>query len=422
MRWSGNLFLPRDIAPSTWNHWSKERGSILEIDDYRQNRQNFNCWARMCNHWSSEPSVYMCMPEGEVDVRMLLDLLEDRFDVALKIIWISAYGGWEDKDAESSSMVLVADDMSIMVRCEGVFMSDVADYRDVPEESVVLYPGTEQKLICVANSASIFVKFAWAHRLAGISEIMPPVERVSPPEPGAPMINIVSYKPAAGFILRTIPMHNWPTLDEDDIAAHYGDDFLVFHDTLLKRLKEDNKGIFLFHGDPGTGKTYYIRRLTWALTQLDKTVVLIPRSVVDRLQDPSFTEFMLSKFSDEMGRKKGAIFLLEDAESVMQDRTTNPGESASVSSLLNLTDGILNDIFPIQVIATFNMSKDRLDRAVLRPGRLGACKHFKTLTVDQARKLAVRIGVDPDQVDRAMALSEVYALRSQGDNDVLIEE
>lgn len=420
--WNGNAYLPRAIAPASWNTMQGEGKSILEIDDYRTTRQNLSCWGRMTLKWKSEPSMYSYSPDGEIDVRMLLQAVEERFETELKIVWMSSYGGTTEGQTEAGVMVFASDNMDILVRCEHVDTRLIEDYKDVPLESVLTFPETQQKVVCVCNTTTIFTKLAWAHRLAGISEMLRDAERVSPDEPDAPQINIVSFKPAAGFLLRSIAMEKWPKLDEEDLAAHYGQDFLTFHRELVKRLEEDNKGIFLFHGDPGTGKTYYIRRLTWALSQLDKTVVLIPRSIVDRIQDPSFTEFMLSKFSDDMGRKNGAIFLVEDAESVMQDRTANPEAAAATSALLNLTDGILNDIFPIQVIATFNMPIEKIDPAVLRSGRLGARKCFRKLNQEQAKHLASRIGVNSGLVEGPMTLSDVYALRGQEANSVLIEE
>lgn len=55
------------------------------------------------------------------------------------------------------------------------------------------------------------------------------------------------------------------------IEDNYNDDFLPVHETILTRLQTENdKGLVLLHGKPGTGKTYYLRYL---ISQLRKDVI-----------------------------------------------------------------------------------------------------------------------------------------------------
>ena len=68
-------------------------------------------------------------------------------------------------------------------------------------------------------------------------------------------------------------------------------------------------------------------------------------------------------------KHKNSVLVIEDAERVISDRQGH-GSSAGVSNILNLTDGILGDCLNIQIIATFNMARERIDSALLRKGRL----------------------------------------------------
>ena len=63
----------------------------------------------------------------------------------------------------------------------------------------------------------------------------------------------------------------------------------------------------------------------------------------------------------------------------------------STNNILNLTEGILNDLFGIQIIATYNTSDSNIDQAIKRDMRLIADKYFGLLDIEQANKLAKSI-------------------------------
>jgi len=63
-----------------------------------------------------------------------------------------------------------------------------------------------------------------------------------------------------------------------DLDLNYGSDFLKIHNLIIERLnKPHDKGIILLHGDPGTGKTSYIKHLTSLI--IDKDILFIPPSM-----------------------------------------------------------------------------------------------------------------------------------------------
>jgi SpoVK/Ycf46/Vps4 family AAA+-type ATPase len=178
---------------------------------------------------------------------------------------------------------------------------------------------------------------------------------------------------------------------------NYGENFLKIHDTIVKRLNNSNdKGIILFHGDPGTGKTSYIKYLTSLIK--DKEILFIPPSMAESLSEPSIIPFLMEH--------KNSILIVEDAERVIADREGN-GSSAGVSNILNLTDGILGDCLGIQIIATFNMKREKIDSALLRKGRLIAEHKFTPLTVEETNILLKHLG-KTKTVDIGMTLSDIY--------------
>lgn len=182
-----------------------------------------------------------------------------------------------------------------------------------------------------------------------------------------------------------------------DIPMNYGEGFVKIHEKIVSRLNEDKgKGLVLLHGLPGTGKTNYIRHLCG---QLNKEIIFIPPFMADSIASPDFITFLLEHTN--------SILVIEDAEKVVLDRDGDGSSRQGVSNLLNITDGLLSDCLSIQIIATFNTSRDRIDKALLRKGRLIAEWKFDALSVEDSNKLLKSIGRE-DVTNKPMTLTEIY--------------
>ena len=182
-----------------------------------------------------------------------------------------------------------------------------------------------------------------------------------------------------------------------NLKLNYGSDFVKIHNAVIKRLNTNNdKGIVLFHGDAGTGKTTYIKYLTRLVNEKD--ILFVPPSMAESISDPSFIPFLMEH--------RNSILIIEDAERVIGDREGNVS-STGVSNLLNLTDGILGDCLNIQVIATFNMKKEKIDKALLRKGRLIAEHKFCELNVEDTNILLKHLKKNKI-VDVGMTLADIY--------------
>jgi hypothetical protein len=191
------------------------------------------------------------------------------------------------------------------------------------------------------------------------------------------------------------------SIPEIDLELNYGTAFLKLHETIVRRLNtQGDKGIILLHGDPGTGKTSYIKYLTQLIK--DKDILFIPPSMAEMLSEPSIIPFLMEH--------RNSILLIEDAERVIADRD-GKGSSAGVSNILNLTDGILGDCLNIQVIATFNMKRERIDSALLRKGRL-ICEHkFDLLSLAETNKLLEHLKKNIVS-DVPLSLADIYNIDS----------
>jgi len=187
-----------------------------------------------------------------------------------------------------------------------------------------------------------------------------------------------------------------------DLNLNYGVEFTKIHELIIERLNKPNdKGIILLHGDPGTGKTSYIKHLTSLI--LDKDILFIPPSMAEMLSEPTIIPFLMDH--------KNSILIIEDAERVIGDREGN-GSPAGVSNILNLTDGILGDCLNIQVVATFNMKREKIDKALLRKGRLIAEHKFEKLSIEETNKLLVSLG-KVNVSEEAMCLADIYNIDTE---------
>ncbi|MDZ7848138.1 MAG: hypothetical protein U5L96_16060 [Owenweeksia sp.] len=78
-----------------------------------------------------------------------------------------------------------------------------------------------------------------------------------------------------------------------------------------------------------------------------------------------------------------------------------------VSTLLNISDGLLSDCLNIQIICSFNTDISKIDQALIRKGRLIAKYEFRELEVEKAQLLSQKIGC-PTTITQPMTLAEIY--------------
>lgn len=188
-------------------------------------------------------------------------------------------------------------------------------------------------------------------------------------------------------------------LDVDiDFDTMYPPEFKGVSNKIVEAVSdEESAGLIILHGDAGTGKTNYIR---WLTSQSKRPMVFIPPNLVGNLTSPKFLSFLM--------KNKGCTFIVEDAEATLSPRLG--AESSIVSTILNMTDGLLGDILKCQFLCTFNTELTNIDTALLRPGRLLVRQEFNKLTVGQSNKYLQ--SVDSSEVaTRPMSLAELTNIK-----------
>jgi hypothetical protein len=186
-----------------------------------------------------------------------------------------------------------------------------------------------------------------------------------------------------------------------NLTQNYNDDIVETHKLMVKKLRaKDANGLFLFHGTPGTGKSTYIRFL---IHHLNKKVIFMSPKLAGNLDAPELMSFLI--------RNSKSVIVIEDAEELITARDS--GRNSSISTLLNLTDGLLGECLNIQVIATFNTQIANIDKALLRKGRLQTLYEFKELSIVKSNALLQEIGVTNYYTNKAMTLAEIYNTKEE---------
>ncbi|MEO6729700.1 MAG: AAA family ATPase [Ferruginibacter sp.] len=181
---------------------------------------------------------------------------------------------------------------------------------------------------------------------------------------------------------------------ELDIDLYYNDDFKVVDEVIRTRLeKENDKGIILLHGLPGTGKTTYLRNL---IGKMKKRVLFVSPSVAGNLMNPEFIDLLIDN--------PNSVLVIEDAENIVMDRKID--NNSSVSNLLNISDGLLSDCLNVQIICTFNSALHLVDSALLRKGRLIAKYEFNKLNAVKAQRLSDQLGF-AIKIEKPMTIAEI---------------
>ncbi len=163
-------------------------------------------------------------------------------------------------------------------------------------------------------------------------------------------------------------------------------------------LPEHGGRVVLFHGQPGTGKTWALRSLMTEWQEWARFEFILD---VERFfNDVAYASNLLKSSSSRQ-----RILVLEDADAYVA-RSTH--RHAGMARLLNLADGILSESQKSAFFFTTNATPDELDAALTRPGRCLAAIKFGPLSVDEANK---QFDGTSYRTTSPMTIAEIFAQR-----------
>ena len=186
------------------------------------------------------------------------------------------------------------------------------------------------------------------------------------------------------------------------LSTHYNDDLPPVHERMVRELRaKEGGGLWLLSGEPGMGKSTYINHL---IHTLDKEVVFVTPTMAAAMEGTLMSRFLIDH--------PNTVFVIEDGEELLKSRDN--GSNNGIAMLLNLTDGLLGKALSIHVIATFNTELRKIDKALLRKGRLRLHYRFEPLAPEKSAALLASLGHPVPEEPVAMSLADIYNREDNG--------
>jgi hypothetical protein len=194
-------------------------------------------------------------------------------------------------------------------------------------------------------------------------------------EPKKSKLNIISVAPDRLF-LQPIDLN---LEDKVNLEEKYNGEVIKDIKKLKKKIKNSKKGISIFYGERGLGKTEMVKHL---ISELDKTSIFIPSNSLDlTINNPDFKNLI----------NKENLLIIDDCEFFSNVQISKM--NFVTNNILQLVDGIISDHLNLHIILIFNEeSIDDIDENILDCNNLIEVIEFKELDKDMSNELSKTIG------------------------------
>jgi hypothetical protein len=201
-------------------------------------------------------------------------------------------------------------------------------------------------------------------------------------------------------VSRTIPVPSW-----DEIRGNYAQETKQRLQQLIATTDGRAGQLLVWHGQPGTGKTYALRALGWEWRSwCDLHYITDPEAFFGD------TAYMFRTFTSQVygsDDKRWRLFIAEDTgELLSKDAKERTGQG--LSRLLNIVDGLLGQGLRVIVLITTNDPLSGMHPAVTRPGRCSAPLEFQPFSIEEANAWLQRHGRPALSGRKSRTLAELY--------------
>lgn len=167
------------------------------------------------------------------------------------------------------------------------------------------------------------------------------------------------------------------------------------------RYNNSTAPVLILIGDPGTGKTSFIRNyISYSGKQ---AVVTYDENIMS--SDKFLIEFLTSKDTD--------LLIIEDADVLLSSR--NKENNRHMAKFLNISDGIVRMNHKKIIFSTNLKDQNQIDSALTRPGRAFDILNFRPLTYKEAHVINQNI---PNQSE--FTLADVFNGKNSSENQIKV--
>lgn len=174
--------------------------------------------------------------------------------------------------------------------------------------------------------------------------------------------------------------------------------------------------LIIWHGSPGTGKTYAIRSTMMAWRNKYNFVVITDPEKFAASPDYYFKlagdtaeEQPICNGLKQLAPSKRTLFILEDSADLIMPES-RAAHYDKVGKLLNITDGLFGQGREDMFLITFNEKVDRIDPAFIRPGRCVANIEFSKFSQNEAKQWLENHQYNTPIKRGEMTLAEMFEL------------
>lgn len=170
-------------------------------------------------------------------------------------------------------------------------------------------------------------------------------------------------------------------IDDIEVDEKYNTDIIKSIKKLKKKIQKTNKGLSIFFGERGTGKTEMMKSLS---IELEKMVLFIPSNTLDlTINNPDFRNIL--------HQHQNLLIVIDDCEFFTNSQFSKMNYLSN--NILQLTDSLISDSLNLQFLLIFNEDNiEEIDETLLDCNNLLDIIEFKKLKAEIATDLSKTLG------------------------------